>query len=366
MTMADLCAWDDVSGVFLIGEIKSLSGLQPLPEMGVEICSAYANNALPHNVRLAIAQLYGYMVDQRCKYGFLTNYNRTWFFFAKNEQVLKVSDAITCDSGELLKLIAFFMKKASDESSRSIGRFPRVKRLSPVDRDVDDSEGEGGVGYGEDLGRNDNPGDGDGDGAGAGGASAGAGSASGGFGTENSDNTVREGRKRYRDEEAGTSECETDAALPTSRPVCWDDLCVEGVLGEGRMGFVLSGWWKGVSIAIKMVDITKCDLTALTREKAAYRRLQHLQGRCIPRVVLWDVMSPSGNMMGLGLERLQPLPPEFDDWTPQQRQSADRAIKMLRNIGNVRQNDVRAGNFGISSESNEVLMIDLEDLVDVS
>jgi hypothetical protein len=83
-------------------------------------------------------------------------------------------------------------------------------------------------------------------------------------------------------------------------------------------------------------------------------------------VVLWDVVSPSGNMMGLGLERLQPLPPEFDDWTPQQRQSADRAIKMLRNIGKVRQNDLRAGNFGISSESKEVLMIDLEDLVDVS
>ena len=94
-----------------VGEVKTDWSLSDMPADGDEICSRYQLGLTEdNNWRRVIAQLYGYLIDQCCTYGFITNYNSTWFCKARDYDSLTISNGIPCD---------FFVKESDLAPSMS-------------------------------------------------------------------------------------------------------------------------------------------------------------------------------------------------------------------------------------------------------
>jgi len=72
------CYGSDPNGIFLVGEVKPEAKLTLMPKNGAEIATTYVTTNRPNRDKVwsrSIAQLYGYMLDQKVRYGFLTSYN---------------------------------------------------------------------------------------------------------------------------------------------------------------------------------------------------------------------------------------------------------------------------------------------------
>jgi hypothetical protein len=82
----------------LVGEVKF-----PSQDWNVilDIAGTYNRIDQPRIVRRAVHQLYGYMVEQNARYGFLTTYNDTWFFRRsfENPRILQVSPLVPGSPG---------------------------------------------------------------------------------------------------------------------------------------------------------------------------------------------------------------------------------------------------------------------------
>ena len=80
------------------GVVKTYWSLSDMPADGDEICRRYHLGLTEDkNWRRVIAQLYGYLIDHCCTYGFTTNYNSTWFCRVGDNDSLTISNGIPCD-----------------------------------------------------------------------------------------------------------------------------------------------------------------------------------------------------------------------------------------------------------------------------
>ena len=119
---------------------------------------------------------------------------------------------------------------------------------------------------------------------------------------------------------------------------------------------------KGITIAVKFVDIDKGDVAALETEKNAYKRLSELQGVCIPHIYSYKVESLAGMMTGFAMTKLDPLPSDVKQWTHEMKVGARAALCQLAKEGKMKHNDIRAQNFGLLH--NKVMVLDLENMTD--
>ena len=143
--------------------------------------------------------------------------------------------------------------------------------------------------------------------------------------------------------------------------VQWFSLTDKVPIGEGRTGIVFAATFQQSRVAVKVAMKTN-SFTALDRERKQYRKLEHLQGRCIPRIVAYHYGADEG-FNGFMMELLRPMADQFDDWTAEEIASSEHSLKILEEQGRCLQNDLRPANFGKQESTGRVLVLDLEDLV---
>jgi len=67
----------------------------------------------------------------------------------------------------------------------------------------------------------------------------------------------------------------------------WGDLTLsKRILGRGRNGPVVEGYWRGVPVAIKHFDLDHGGGPSFQREIEAYAGLRDLQGKAVARLLL--------------------------------------------------------------------------------
>ena len=95
---ADIICRNDDDYIVGVGEVKTDWSLTDMPANGDEICSRYQLGLTEDKKwRRVIAQLYRYLIDQCCTYGFITNYNSTWFCKVGDNDSSAISNGIPCD-----------------------------------------------------------------------------------------------------------------------------------------------------------------------------------------------------------------------------------------------------------------------------
>lgn len=256
---------------------------------------------------------------------------------------MEISNAFECDSGMLVRAYAYFMKMARDDLSvlatvaksdrRQSGAgdgdsYPdsetKITAYGRFDEDSDYSEG--GSCEKRRKGQSD--------------------SSSGGN---------KPKRTRTQDDASLTSRM-----APHTDPDCELDMaCCHYLtnIGEGRSGLVISCVYQGKDIAVKLVDRNKGNIEALEAEKQIYVELAPFQGRCVPAVVSYNVVSRGRTMVGFAMEKLDPLPDDFALWSKSQREGAVAVLIELAEVG-IFHSDIRGANFGL--RGSVVVVFDFE------
>jgi isocitrate dehydrogenase kinase/phosphatase len=67
-------------------------------------------------------------------------------------------------------------------------------------------------------------------------------------------------------------------------------------------------------------------------------------------------------MVGFAMEKLEPLPGDFMEWSDEQRRAAVTALNKLADVG-VFHDDIRGANFGLRRHGNEVVVFDFECII---
>jgi predicted Ser/Thr protein kinase len=345
-TTCDEICYDD-KRVFAVQEMKLFNNLSDMPDIANEIAVRYGNGRRLLNEERdrkwcrVVAQTHGYMLDQSVRYGIISCYNRTWFLHSLGAGHIEVSDAFACDSGQLIRAYACFMKLAKVDSSE----------LVPVSKE--NRQLLGGAVDGSDCSDDSPPDDTDGDPDYCGNSQNGkkrppSGSSSSGSGGSRPKRTCAQNNKPS-----------SGAAVHPNHVSELNMALCHGLvnIGEGRSGIVISCVYNGVDIAVKLVDRNKGDVKTLEQEKRVYMLLMPLQGRCVPAVVSYNVVSRGGTMVGFAMEKLDPLPDDFAQWSVAQRRGAFNALQSLSSLG-VIHGDIRGANFGLRGD--EVVVFDFE------
>jgi len=141
--------------------------------------------------------------------------------------------------------------------------------------------------------------------------------------------------------------------------VSWKSLELLSEIQHGRSGYVVLANYASQLVAIKLFDIGKRGEKAFLSELSCYQTAKSVQGVAVPRL-LFVTESPSGGVVGLGLELGSRLASSFVAWDDAARQQAFGAIQMLAQVCGVAQNDMRPDNFVLGSKG-QVVVVDLED-----
>jgi hypothetical protein len=243
--------------LFAIGEIKPFWNLERMPSDVNEMIRIYGDRN--QNVDMdyerenrkwmrCVAQTNGYMIDNKVKYGFISGFNRTWFLMAEDNNEISISRAFLCDSGEAFRAFAYFLRLAKDEFPERGVRCPTAQNgriQSPIRTEEDHTSSSSSAGPPPPA-------------------------------TQSSHNYNTRGLKRSHSSSSSSSESPQWLSLGDC-----EDLYS---LGQGRLGAVFGCKFRGEALAIKCVDRTKEDVTALEKEIAVYRQLEDFQGELIPQV----------------------------------------------------------------------------------
>jgi hypothetical protein len=257
------------------------------------------------HMRRAIAQTIGYMVDNGRRYGFLTTYQKTWFFCATTFDKVLVTDAV-CDihannqdedQPSLLRAMAYVVERARENGDMPPYEVYRTKRRLTGGELVELP------------------------------ASSRA-----------RKTLVKHGPNSAPlpgvDLEAPVNPSEAEQAFDSLDVVIVprDLLVDEGVLGEGRGGAVFAAKWGTTPVAIKWFDISKGRGPAMMREIEVYQHLEARKADVAPHVLLKTV-SPSGQCLGLGFEMGTPMDDDLSTWSAPLRADADQLVKDLATQG---------------------------------
>ena len=97
LTNMDIICRNSADYIFAVGEVKTEWSSHDMPINGGELSSRYQVGSSENKKwQRIIAQLFGYQIDQCCTYGFISNYNTTWFCKVGVDS-LAISNGIPCD-----------------------------------------------------------------------------------------------------------------------------------------------------------------------------------------------------------------------------------------------------------------------------
>jgi predicted Ser/Thr protein kinase len=369
----EVCLFKD--RVYAVQEMKLINILETMPALAEDVAKQYVDGGRKQNSTdpkwcRVVAQTYGYMLDQEVCYGIISCYNSTWFIHVFEAGKIEISNAFTCNSGQLIRAYAYFMKIAKEDTSilapldikqrrRSKGEEPSEDdESSPPDNSQDDPS------YSE--GNSSNKKRSQSSGAGPSSSSAASrpkrsctqgGSSSSYSSLSNAilhDDFSGPGPAPCPNPESPSLFLGLDVAPELDLALC----CNQKKIGEGRSGLVFSCVHEGTDIAVKLVDCYKGDLKTLEGEKQVYKKLQPFHGKCVPKIVSYNAISRGRTMVGFAMEKLEPLPGDFMEWSDEQRCAAVTALNKLAAVG-VFHDDIRGANFGLR-HGNEVVVFDFE------
>jgi len=141
--------------------------------------------------------------------------------------------------------------------------------------------------------------------------------------------------------------------------VSWSSLDLLSEIQHGRSAYVVLANYASQLVAIKLFDIGKHGEKPFLSELSCYQTAKSVQGVAVPRL-LFVTESPSGGVVGLGLELGSRLASSFMAWDDTARQQAFAAIQLLARVCGVAQNDMRPDNFVLGAKG-QVVVVDLED-----
>ena len=224
-----------------------------------------------------LAQLIGYMVDNKQRYGSLTSATRSYFVFLDGngaDMLVRVSDPYYIGEATYLRAWSHIVSLGAAQGGGFVSPTDWLKTTSddPTPQPSPDSTG-----------------------------------------SESSQErtTSRATRKRPRDSSTDSkgprpSQKKTSIRLMTGvsldlPSVSFEDLTICAEIGFGRNGSVFRVQWKNQSFALKQFDMRKGGYDAFRRELAGYARVQSAWSRLVPRPMFVSE-SPSGGIRYLGLE----------------------------------------------------------------
>ena len=330
-----------------------------------------------------IAQLHGYMVQQQCRYGLITTYDMTWFFKIvptgrnNNSYAMAISDGFPADYSfsrpqtssssssssssspegpcTLLRCWLYFMHLAKVDASPVPG-FPPVQRIASIGRDDAPAQHDSPSSGGEGAGDKDDPDFVDKDTK----RKAPSSSKKGSNSSNKKQKQTGQQNSSYRGRVHRTSVVlkslgqETFFDAQRSVMISWGSRSGE-VYRYSLLG-------TNIPVAVKSFStVLEETRAALRAELKNYQQLKKLQGVVIPRV-FGTITFPHLCNKGIMMDLLDPLPDDFQRWSPEQRRSGKMALETLLDQCDAQQNDLRADNFGVDPATGQVMVLDLEDI----
>jgi hypothetical protein len=214
-----------------------------------------------------ICQIYGYLSNNRLRYGAITNYSKTWFLFRPDKSKLRISPPVSCDATQptlfqcfaTIATLALENPELNAKPQSTPQPPPSQPSQSPPKGDKKDPPFIPKQKRGADE-------------------------------PVDKETTKRRTRRTTGGGRAGTSRSnnlssEEEETKYSLQSVDRDSFTVLNVLGTGRTGKVLGGILNNKSVALKILDLWKHPALEheLINEVKVYRALKQLQGKCIPR-----------------------------------------------------------------------------------
>jgi len=376
---SDLFFRDD-EGAFGVGEAKTSVSVAELSQDARSVVAAYTaivcnkkSSCGSESMTIPIAQLHGYMVQQQCRYGLITTYDMTWFFKivptagSNNSYAMEISDGFPADysysrsqtsssspevSCTLLRCWLYFMHLAKVDAFLVPG-FPPVQRIVSIGRDDAPAQ-------------HDSPSSGE------------------GAGDKDDQDFVDKKRKAPSSSKKGPSSSKkkqkqtgqqnssyrgrahrTSVVLKSLGQETFFDAQRSAMISWGsRSGEVYRYSLLGTNIPVAVKSFSTVleeTRAALRAELKNYQQLKKLQGVVIPRV-FGTITFPHLCNKGIVMDLLEPLPDDFQRWSPEQKRSGKMALETLLDQCDAQQNDLRADNFGVDPATGQVMVLDLEDI----
>lgn len=322
---ADGFAYNASRGVFAVCEVKTFWGLRDMPPDKNLLCNEYDDSDLDNPCWRAIAQIYGYMLDENVCYGVLTTFNTTWFLYARGE-MLYISDGFSCDrvadatTPSFLQLLFYFYWKGRGDTDSEIA--PIEKR--PLSTDV--------------------------------------------FSPSSSKESSSQGKQKFDSSSYQPSLGHGDDSLSFDTPsskrfkssrlnykyYSFKELSLQSSLRGGTPNVnMLRGFIGGNLVAVKLFDLSKGGKTILQHALDVYENLERFQGVYVSRII--GMVSAGGNMEGYCMEFAAPI----KEWTTELKKKANHVLTQLMIHAGFIQHDIHEYNFGVNSQD-EIVVLDMD------
>ena len=120
LTNMDIICRNSADYIFAVGEVKTEWSSHDMPINGGELSSRYQVGSSENKKwQRIIAQLFGYQIDQCCTYGFISNYNTTWFCKVGVDS-LAISNGIPCDFYEMASASMSSTSNSNNDSNSDL------------------------------------------------------------------------------------------------------------------------------------------------------------------------------------------------------------------------------------------------------
>lgn len=358
----------ELVGRNLDGEIRGMIGVKPPSDVEIKerrLVTLFNERRLHEPTARAIAQVVGYMIDNRCKYGVLSTCNETRFLCATDSDHIAISEVVLADaetvagppcSVTLRRAFGYWLHLCNQPDGlllfyESVPT-PATSWCEPLLQKKRHTVAEQ-----QETTRY---------------------VPTAGLQSSNDDVPLQSSacEPSLQGLEVGhtfleESKCHTTTTTKASPAkyldvvtshelfVPWSELHIVDLVGTGRCGCVALARRGGLELALKLFDISK-SVEGFEQELRAYTMLQATNAKTVKLLLVTH--SPSEQVFGLGLQLGRPLPP-LESWSRRQLKGVMAALRSLLDVGIV-QNDVREYNFIEDNHNHhgQVLAIDFEDI----
>jgi len=287
-------------------EIKTPWALEDWPQDASTLCQQYkewkaSSSTVSSTHFLVLSQTVGYMMDNNSRYGVITTYNRSWFLKGDpNHNKVFISDPVHFDSSKpsVLRSFAYVWNQSDHALDGTVARLtspqiqveppPPPPELPKKPSCQEDPEWKLGDDYDDEDDDDPEP--------------------PKKKTTKTSVKTNPKGESQKGSSKPQSPKRKTKSrgsGRKTCPVVDWKEIELIRVIGIGGSGTVVLSRWRGMQVALKLIDTGKCP-DSFDNELSAYQQLVDVQGDLIPRLY-FVTSSPSGWVQGLGLELGQPV-----------------------------------------------------------
>ncbi|UZO22019.1 uncharacterized protein OCT59_014396 [Rhizophagus irregularis] len=287
-----------IGSLILVMEAKRKHVLE---DMGEQTFPEFYNTSKGKDV---IQQIYNYMGGNELRYGILTTYDNHWFLCREHTKLwISKTLPLQSESPPVLKAYAYLIRQAKENPNS-----PKPQVLVPAQGD-------------------------------------------------NNSRTLRSNSKSSSSSSLNNQASSTSANQQSfsitpvdQQDYSFTDFKFKGILGEGRSGKTLLCEFRGDTIALKSVDLSKAPsyvLKEMQKEVEMYKDLADIQGKYIPKLVCYGYYG-GGMSFVIGLTIVGTMLSD-QKITEQQKSRAIKGLEAIHKHG-ILHNDIREENILINDK----------------